>query len=88
MAYQSTVCVWAGIRQSARCGRCKQPIIWLTRMDTGKALPFAPAFTVLNTGRDDREVQFARVSFADIHRCAAKKRPTARRKPTAQGRLL
>jgi hypothetical protein len=88
MAFQSTVCVWAGLRQKARCKRCRQPIVWLTRMDTGKSLPFAPGFTVLNHGRDHREAAFQRVSFTDVHRCAAKKRPTARRRAAAQGRLL
>jgi hypothetical protein len=85
-AYQSTVCVWAGIREKGRCKRCRQPILWLTRMDTGKSLPFTPAVTVLSRGLDEREIGFVRVSFADVHRCAAKKR--ARPTRAAQGRLL
>jgi hypothetical protein len=78
----TTVRVWAGLTEVARCRDCHKTIVWRTRMDTGKSLPFDPGFTVREAGRDVRENQYHLLAFADLHQCT--QRPPKKRERPAR----
>jgi len=68
--------VWAGISDERPCKFCHKTIVWRTRMDTGKTLPFDPSFTVREVGRDAKLQVYHLLAFADVHKCAARPKPT------------